>query len=607
MKSILMTTSAVLLVTGFAAGQAQAACPEDIDSFNRQYEQTLQNTAGGEALSTAEQEQLSGLRTAAENLHQAGNAEMCAAVIRRANLMLESAIAPQVIKPSELVGREVVNTQDENLGEIEDVMIDPVSGRIAYVVIEHGGFLGIGDDMFAVPWSAMQFVPGNEDTVLLDIPEEKLENAPRFTSEDETPLERREWVTAVHTYYGVDPYWQDSVGSMAMQYGAGAPATGTQQQSDQATGTAAGAQTQGGTGAAGETKTIIVPITTPDDQSQTETQPDQGEAQTDQTGSQATQSDQSKAQASQPDQSEAEPEQATSAGASSEAEPQTGTANLAAAQQGADGGGAGSEQVSMLMSRMEELEQQIQSLSEQVPGQEVTDAISRLEQQMQTLSEQSPGQDVTQSISRLEEQIQQLSQQVPGQDLQQQIARIEEQLAALSDTAGTSGQQTGGQQTGDQQTGGQQTGGQVEQPAAIVVVPDQNTGANQQQTGQQEQQNSQQQPAQPVQQQSRGTEQAGVAPQQEEQPQDGVGRVIVATPPIVGDETEGQPCEEMLAQLEEDLQRAEQLGIAIEDAESDFEEAQAMLNNNSEALCRAAIRRAHEELVAVGFEPTELN
>lgn len=616
MKSILMTTSAVLLVTGIAAGHAQAACPEDIDAFNRQYEETLQNSAAGEALSTAEQAQLFGLRTAAENLHEAGNAEMCAAVIQRAQVVLDSAIAPQVLRPGELIGREVVNTQDENLGEIEEVMIDPASGRIAYVVIEHGGFLGIGDDLFAVPWKAIQFVPGNDQSVLLDIPEERLENAPRFSREDETPLERREWVTSVHNYYGVEPYWQDSVGAMALQYGGG-------------TGAAAGAQPQTGTA----TETVIAPVTV------TETEPSTSGTQpaTQETGSQpATQQETQSQPAAQqetgsqteeqaPDQSgnQTEPDSETDPDSQSSAQPQTGTAALAAPQDS----GASDDQIATLTDRLDQLEQEVRQLSEQGPGEDVTQAISRLEEQMQEMSK----------------------------GIDEDISQLEERITALGDDGGSSAQETSQQ--------GSSEGGQSGQAATVVIVPDPaSQGSGQQATetsqpGQSEQSGTPEQAGQTEQPDQSGqsgeAEQPGQAgqsaqseqstaseqsTQSEESTQPGQsdqagqtgsqqsGEASAeqgATEPEVAlqgsteaatqseetdvDAASGQPCEEQIAQLEEDLQRAEELGIATSDAESELQDAQAMLNNNSEALCRAAIKRAQEELVAVGFEPTQMN
>ena len=583
MKSILMTTSAVILVTGVAAGQAQAACPEDIDAFDREYEQALQNAAASEALSTSEQAQLFGLRTAAENLHTAGNAEMCAAVIDRANLMLESTIAPQVIRPDELIGREVRNAQDEDLGEIEEVMLDPISGRIAYVVVEHGGFLGIGDDLFAVPWAAMQFMPGDDQTLLLDIPEDKLENAPRFSRDDETPLERREWVTSVHSYYGVQPYWQDEIGTMVMQYGSGAAG---------APPAAAGAAGQGG-----EVKTIVVPITTPGGQQQP-----QSETPSQDSGTKPEQTDQ---------ESGAGAESGNEADAGSPAGQQTGAANLAAPQPEADTAQDASADLEAMAARMDELEQRVEELSRK--DTEVEQSISALEQQTQQLSEQVPGEEVTQAIDRLEEQVAALEE--AGQAAGEGTSGNAGQGASVIVVPGPSGGSGEGSGQGAQQ-GGQSDGSAAagQSGAAATAQPDTD------QQNQQEDEAVGEQQGQPAEQQGQSGEQQGQAGGQQGQAgeqlgqsgeqqgqQDAAAQGTAASTPSAAGEPASQPCEEQIARLEEDLKRAEELGLTIGEAQSELKEAQAMLNNNSEALCSAAIKRAHEELVAVGFEPTQSN
>ncbi len=671
MKSILMTTSAVFLVTGLAAA-AQAACPEDIDAFNREYQQTLQSAEAGQALSTSEQAQLFGLQTAAQNLYSTGEADTCAVVIKRARSMLESAIAPQVIKPSELVGRKVANTAGEDLGEIEDVMLDPVTGRIAYVVLEHGGFLGIGDDLFAVPWRAITYVPGDDKSVLLDIPEERLENAPRFSRKDESPLERREWVTAVHNYYGVDPYWQDNVSALAMQQGgqqggAAAPAAITEGQE-------AGTQ-QPQTGTAEPMDVVIVaPVTETDStgtastgasdtsagsqsgassEASAGTQPGAGSGAGEQMAAAPNQTaDQQQAQPDQQQGQQAAPTPVT--GSATDQGPTTteGQALLAPEPGGqaqgtqAETGAAAQavavpsgevdrliERIDQLEQRMQELsqsgvgqdveqsiaslEQEVQQLAQRGPGQEVTQAIQRLESEVQQLSQQEPGQEVTQAISRLEEQVQQLSDQGVGNDIRQQLASIEERLSALG-TTGSEGATGQGQPAAaaaapDQQAQPQQQPQQQPQPSEQPQPTDQQS--MQSQTGASGDQSAQPQAAAPQE-----GQQAGQTPSAD---QGNViqGTTVPAAPAAPaaapGADTSGasgdtaaasgEPCEKMLEVLQADLTRAEKLGVAINDARSEYKEAQAMLNNNSEALCRAAIRRAHDELVAVGFEPTEMN
>src|SRR5690606_30602456 len=130
----------------------------------------------------------------------AGNGELCMDAIARARLMLETAIAPTVLRPRDQVGIEIRNAEDEHLGEIDGVTLDPMSGRIAYVLVEHGGFLGIGNSLFPVPWRAVTWVPGAE-ALLLDVTEEQLENGPRDIEDETTAQQRRAWLLSVHSYY----------------------------------------------------------------------------------------------------------------------------------------------------------------------------------------------------------------------------------------------------------------------------------------------------------------------------------------------------------------------------------------------------------------------
>ena len=65
-----------------------------------------------------------------------------------------------------VIGSKVVNAQNENLGTIEDLVIDAGAGRIAYAVLSFGGFLGMGDKYFAIPWNAFRFNLAEKHAVL---------------------------------------------------------------------------------------------------------------------------------------------------------------------------------------------------------------------------------------------------------------------------------------------------------------------------------------------------------------------------------------------------------------------------------------------------------
>ncbi len=112
----------------------------------------------------------------------------------------------QVLSSSSIVGTTVQNMGREDLGEIKDLMIDLSGGRIAYAVLSFGGFLGMGDKLFAIPWQAFQVVQ-EEEVLLLDVAKEKLQQAPGFDKDNWPDMADVTWGESIHAYYGYDPYW----------------------------------------------------------------------------------------------------------------------------------------------------------------------------------------------------------------------------------------------------------------------------------------------------------------------------------------------------------------------------------------------------------------
>jgi sporulation protein YlmC with PRC-barrel domain len=115
---------------------------------------------------------------------------------------------PDFLSAGTIKGDKVVNRAGEDLGKIEELMVDIQSGRIAYAVLSFGGFLGMGGKFFAIPWQALTLRP-HEHAFLLDIPKEILEKAEGF-EKDNWPL-TREGLSRTYTYYGYQPYWQTAV------------------------------------------------------------------------------------------------------------------------------------------------------------------------------------------------------------------------------------------------------------------------------------------------------------------------------------------------------------------------------------------------------------
>jgi sporulation protein YlmC with PRC-barrel domain len=108
-------------------------------------------------------------------------------------------------KSSDLIGADVRNAQDEDLGKIEELVMDPETGRIAYAVLSFGGFLGMGDKLFALPWGVLQLVhdDGNADdhNFLLGIDKERLKQSPGFPKSNWPDINSPEWTQSIDEFY----------------------------------------------------------------------------------------------------------------------------------------------------------------------------------------------------------------------------------------------------------------------------------------------------------------------------------------------------------------------------------------------------------------------
>ena len=114
---------------------------------------------------------------------------------------------PEIMAADTLEGNEVKNSAGENLGEIEHIMLDVPSGRIAYAVMSFGGILGIGEKLFAIPWSALT-LDTEEKCFRLDVGKERLQEAPGFDKDHWPSMADETWARNLHRYYGSNPYWE---------------------------------------------------------------------------------------------------------------------------------------------------------------------------------------------------------------------------------------------------------------------------------------------------------------------------------------------------------------------------------------------------------------
>lgn len=110
-----------------------------------------------------------------------------------------------LVASDKVIGTKVYDRQGKHIGAIERIVLEKVSGRVAYAVLSFGGFLGIGEDYYPLPWSKLRY-DENLEGFRVDISKDQVEGAPRYRRD-----ENYEWNTEngrrVYDYYGVTPYW----------------------------------------------------------------------------------------------------------------------------------------------------------------------------------------------------------------------------------------------------------------------------------------------------------------------------------------------------------------------------------------------------------------
>jgi len=112
----------------------------------------------------------------------------------------------RLIPTDQLAGTAVRHGNGNKIGTIERLVIDQLSGKIAYALISFGGFLGIGDEYRALPWSMLKY-DGKFDAYELNLSQEHLRDAPAIAIGREKSHVDRRLEQTVHNYYHAYPYY----------------------------------------------------------------------------------------------------------------------------------------------------------------------------------------------------------------------------------------------------------------------------------------------------------------------------------------------------------------------------------------------------------------
>ena len=112
-----------------------------------------------------------------------------------------------LISSDKVEGTAVYDRKGEKLGSIHTVMIDKVSGKVAYAVMSFGGFLGIGDRYHPLPWNTLKY-DTSRGGYAVDVDPTRLKEAPSYSRNEAPNWSDQSWGRQVHDYYGTRPYWE---------------------------------------------------------------------------------------------------------------------------------------------------------------------------------------------------------------------------------------------------------------------------------------------------------------------------------------------------------------------------------------------------------------
>ncbi len=223
------------LLSGLGAGSLLAAlaspavAQEDSECLRDLADVEARQVGVMEHMGSFERRSLSTLRNAVHVLVRTGHEDACEEVVeaveeilgaRREELVDQGVMvdvddqarvtelenAPQVtslerpLRAGDMIGAALRNTRDEYLGEVNDVVFDPDGGTITHALVEVGGFLGLGQDVVAVPLSALK-VTSDRETYIIRMTPERLEEAPRIEA---GTFEQADWDQQNDTYYALD-------------------------------------------------------------------------------------------------------------------------------------------------------------------------------------------------------------------------------------------------------------------------------------------------------------------------------------------------------------------------------------------------------------------
>lgn len=128
--------------------------------------------------------------------------------------LISSARPSQIQMAGKLIGTPVKNLQEENLGTVDNLLLDLSAGRVVAVIVSSGGFLGMGDELSAVPSAALH-LNAERDSLQLDASKEMLSSAPHFKANQWPDFAQTSYASGIYQAYKIEPYFTTDVDNTA--------------------------------------------------------------------------------------------------------------------------------------------------------------------------------------------------------------------------------------------------------------------------------------------------------------------------------------------------------------------------------------------------------
>ncbi|MDD3266658.1 MAG: PRC-barrel domain-containing protein [Burkholderiales bacterium] len=104
------------------------------------------------------------------------------------------------VRTADVIGKEIIGNDDNKLGKIEELVISKEKGNVRYIVLSHGGFLGLGSDFYTIPWGCVSYC-SERQAFYVEFNKDVLSNAPGFNKDSWPDFANTIWSKPTDDFY----------------------------------------------------------------------------------------------------------------------------------------------------------------------------------------------------------------------------------------------------------------------------------------------------------------------------------------------------------------------------------------------------------------------